>query len=447
MKNKKKNSIFLLLIIILVISIGYAILSRRLNIFGVSNISATNWDVHWDNIANEKGIKPVKNAYIKNSAKTIVEYEVLFDEPGQYYEFTVDAINEGTLDAELAEIIVKVNGNDISTLPSYISYSIKYVDDTTPTLGDVLVKKNGNIVDSKTYKIKVKYDETLITEALLDEMNVDGLDLVLSFNIKYKQKGIKLGNFSNDTWAEIAKAGPAAAKQETVVDGVCGDYSLGDTKTVKIDNVDYTVRIANCSTPPECKKAGFSQTACGFVLEFTDIVENRIMCPYTSWGGVLGDGNNGGWEYSDIRAYLNNGVYERNSVDYASNGFISKLPSSLQENLKETIVVSGKGYTQNGVSTVSDKIYLLASKELYGDTLNGEVDGAKTRQLDYYNSIGGSKNNYSVFIKKYNGTDSAWWHRSCINAPMYYNTSNFVGGWPPQFSDQENGISPAFRVG
>ena len=31
------------------------------------------------------------------------------------------------------------------------------------------------------------------------------------------------------------------------------------------------------STPDECKTEGFSQTACGFVVEFTDVITKHTM--------------------------------------------------------------------------------------------------------------------------------------------------------------------------
>ena len=43
-------------------------------------------------------------------------------------------------------------------------------------------------------------------------------------------------------------------------------------KEVEIDGKSYTVRVANNTKPEECTRQDFSQTACGFVVEFADIV-------------------------------------------------------------------------------------------------------------------------------------------------------------------------------
>ena len=72
-------------------------------------------------------------------------------------------------------------------------------------------------------------------------------------------------SFSDDSWDTIA-ANVKAGRGEM--------YEVGDTKEVTLSgavNGTFTVRVANTSTPKECKGAGFSQTACGFVVEFEDI--------------------------------------------------------------------------------------------------------------------------------------------------------------------------------
>lgn len=62
---------------------------------------------------------------------------------------------------------------------------------------------------------------------------------------------------------------------------------VGEEKEVVLsDGTSYTVRIANNSTPDECRNDNFSQSACGFVVEFVDIVEERAMnASATSVGG------------------------------------------------------------------------------------------------------------------------------------------------------------------
>lgn len=76
-------------------------------------------------------------------------------------------------------------------------------------------------------------------------------------------------SFENDSWETIANA---------VRTGNSSVYKVGDTKEVELDGYGtFTVRIANISTPTACKSTGFSQTACGFVVEFEELVTNYKM--------------------------------------------------------------------------------------------------------------------------------------------------------------------------
>ena len=116
----------------------------------------------------------------------------------------------------------------------------------------------------------------------------------------------------------------------------------------------------------------FSQTACGFVVEFKEIITTHRMNPYTD-GTTNGDGNKGGWEYSEMRTYLNTDIY-------------NALPSELRGKIIDTIVVSGHGGSDSHNFTTTDKLYLFSTKEVYGTSAINDTaqDDSITRQLDYY---------------------------------------------------------------
>ena len=229
-------------------------------------------------------------------------------------------------------------------------------------------------------------------------------------------------SFAEDTWETIA---------ENTSSNV---YKVGDTKTVLIGNKPYIVRIANKSTPPEkCGLEDFSQTACGFVVEFADIVENKTM---NSTGT-----NVGGWEASEMRTYAN-------------GDFFNKLPSDLQSVIKSTKVVSGHGSKTGETNFPSeDKIYLLSAHEVYEDGTSNQVSSKdtawdKTRQLDYYKNLGVTTSNYSGAIKKNNGSDSDWWLRApASNSSTYFLRVASSGDWSSSSANNPYGFAPAFRIG
>ena len=228
-------------------------------------------------------------------------------------------------------------------------------------------------------------------------------------------------SFSTDSWMTIAKA---------VKSGNISKYNVGDTKSVTLTTYGtHTLRIANTSTPDECKTEGFSQTACGFVLEFADIMATHAM----------NDTNVGGWPASSMYTFVNTDIY-------------NALPSDLRNVIINTTVVSshGSGDTSNFTST--DKLYLLAPKEIYTD-FSDSYDTAKdlTRILDYYKNVGVTNNNYSGAIKK-KGTDNYfWWLRAAYYTRDYSTFYNIhhVGAWNSSIlaSNSNGGVSPAFRLG
>ena len=174
--------------------------------------------------------------------------------------------------------------------------------------------------------------------------------------------------FADDSWDVIIA---------NIQTGNTSAYTVGSTKTVDLGSLGtHTLRVANNSTPAECSTtAGFSQTACGFVLEFADIITTHRMNPYSQSGSVNGDGNKGGWEYSEMRTFVNTDIY-------------NALPTSLKNAIINTTVVSGHGSKDTTNFTTTDKLYLLDSKEVYGESYTNSNDTAKEyeRQLDYYKS-------------------------------------------------------------
>ena len=208
MRNKKRNRILFLLILLLGIGIGFAALATTLKINGSATINKNTWNIYWDNVANETGVTPETHPQItadeNNVPKTLLTWSVTLNEPGDYYEFEVDAVNAGTLDAEIIGIDSKV-GNDsiISTVegelveadptpvPSYIKYSVKYADGSSVGLGDKLPKapdltSTPPVYTRKTYKIRVEYDRNAVTNAQVNGMT-DDVTLSFTYHVTYGQ--------------------------------------------------------------------------------------------------------------------------------------------------------------------------------------------------------------------------------------------------------------------
>ena len=236
-------------------------------------------------------------------------------------------------------------------------------------------------------------------------------------------------SFAADSWKTIIKA---------VRNNNISKYNVGDTRTIDMGTYGtHTLRIANKSKPSSCSKSGYSQTACGFVLEFADIITTYNMNPAGTYKNVEYEygWNKDGWPASAMRTFVNNDIY-------------NSLPSDLRSGIVETTVVSGYGSSDSANFTSTDKLYLLSPMEVWGDwtgMYGSEVDRAKnqTRQLDYYSNLGVTYNNYNSAIKKHGTSQYFWWHRSA----KYDNNIGFYGMRGNGYAYRDGGVSPAFRIG
>ena len=261
----------------------------------------------------------------------------------------------------------------------------------------------------------------------------------------------KAPDFAADSWSTIIA---------NVKAGNGSKYAVGSTKEVNLGSIygTHILRVANTSTPNECSTTGFSQTACGFVLEFADIITDHVMNDT--------DTNVGGWPATSMRTFVNNDIY-------------NSLPTDLKNAIIDTTVVSGHGSTSRETNfTSTDKLYLLSTAEVWADavsssnsineinsnttifslpspevggnviSLNNDSARSVTRQLYYYKNLGVTTNNYSETIKK-NGTNAgSWCLRSAYSSGNYsfysVSTSGYYGN---SSADTTYGVSPAFRLG
>jgi len=126
--NGKRTRITLLVILLLFISVGYAFVNTGLKIDGIATIFKQTWDVHFENVKVKRGsVTPIHEATINVEDTTQVSYEVHLENPGDFYEFEVDVVNNGTIDAMVTEIL-STNNNQPISLPSYMKYSVTYED-------------------------------------------------------------------------------------------------------------------------------------------------------------------------------------------------------------------------------------------------------------------------------------------------------------------------------
>lgn len=179
-KKKSHNVLVALVILLLGISIGYAALTTTLVINGESTIKKVVWNIHFANTRTEDGSVSIntangeKAAYIPNSEETRVEYKVALQRPGDYYEFTVDVVNDGTLDAKISSRPTLLGTDGYN---QYVEYTTVWDDDrnSSPDANDVIEAGH-----SRKARVKIKYKNNIRTEDLPNEDKV--LEFTYSMN-------------------------------------------------------------------------------------------------------------------------------------------------------------------------------------------------------------------------------------------------------------------------
>ena len=353
--------------------------------------------------------------------------------PGDSFTKKVSVKNTGTLDVKY-NLVWQSLTNTITNNELVIEATCKRLN-SSGTEDGTCESISQTPVSSNTIKKKISIEPNITHEYTVKVTFID-TGTVQNYN-KNKSFSGKLGieeyvptQFEKDSWTAIV----ANVKANKI-----SQYNVGDTKEVDMGTYGtHTLRIANTSTPSECSGTGFSQTACGFVLEFADIITKHNMNPSGTYKGTQYDygWNKDGWPATGMRTFVNNDIY-------------NALPSEIKNAIINTTVVSSHGWNDTSNFTSTDKLYLLEPKEIYTD-FDNTTDTAKdlTRTLDYYTSIGVTTDSYSGAIKK-NGTSAYYWWLRAASSNDNYNFYSVIsdGDWDANIARYTYGVAPAFRLG
>ena len=332
-KNKKTLQIVLLVVIAVVtLGIGYAAISAVnliINGNATANVNQNNFKVHFTQaqaITGTTGVSGTSTIDAQDDTKA------MFDVTGL------------TKVGDYAEAVYIVR-NDSNGVGAEISLNLSNTNNEYFKVTETILDNKLQAGEETTAKVKVEMIKTPITDSV-----------------------------STSITASLT-ASPLEDAEAT-----------GDTKSVTINGNNYMVRIANKSTAQNCGNSDYSQTACGFVVEFAEIVEKRAMNSTAT--------NVGGWPATEMRTYLNGTFY-------------NSLPSDLQAAIKPTRVISG--YGSNGTdsanfTSTNQTLYLLSPEEVFG-TDDGQYHFFDTaygtsHQLEYY-----SNNGVTYSTSSWNGTN------------------------------------------
>lgn len=145
----------------------------------ISNISNANdlkWNLYFDNIEITPGsVSANQEATIIGSSRAEITFDVTLGVPGDFYEFTVDAVNDGTVDA----MIDQVGINRLTEAQrKYMTYVVTYSD-------GMEVKVNDKLKAGTSEKLRVRL--AFKGEVAPIDLPAESTALTLVLNTSYVQ--------------------------------------------------------------------------------------------------------------------------------------------------------------------------------------------------------------------------------------------------------------------
>ena len=406
-KNKKTLQIVLLVVIAVVtLGIGYAAISAVnliINGNATASVDQNNFKVHFTQaqaISGSTGVSGTSSIDTQDDTKATFDVTGL-TKVGDYAEAVYTVRNDSNgVGAEISLSVSNSNSEYFKVTETILDNKLQAGEETTAKVKVEMIKTP--ITDSVSTSIIA----TLTASPLENETATGG-------SAATEEAIPEPVSFATDSWATI---------KTNVQNGNTSQYNIGDTKSVTINGTDYRVRIANKTIGEHCgdNDTEYSQTACGFVVEFAEVVEKRAMNSTNT--------NVGGWPGSELYTYL-------------QGTFYNSLPNELKSAIKPTRVISGHGTSDSTNFTSTDNLYLLSGVEVFGSDSNDTAEST-SRQLEYY--VGKSN---SDRIKQYNGSNWYYWLRPAYSSIKFrfVDSDGDLSSIIANHSD--NGVAPAFRIG
>lgn len=242
MKKRNNHKYYLIILLVLFISVGFAYLSSTLNITGLTNITGNSWNIYFDNIQYVRGQDfEVTAPSTTGTTTTSVSYQVFLPSPGDVYKFNIDVVNSGSIDA----MVKVVTDTELtSTQKQYASYYVTYSDGINCDDYQLLPKNSRD-----TLSVMVAYNKDI------DEANIPTTDqsITVKFHIEYEQATSKATSRKHITVVNRQTEGQLSIGDEIAL----GDEqfyvtSTNDEKTVLLAKYNlYVGSVFDRTTNPK----------------------------------------------------------------------------------------------------------------------------------------------------------------------------------------------------
>ena len=160
------------LVCVFTLTIAYAALNAVLTISGSAQVTSADWDIHLANPKVTNGSVTTNVPQIKTNST--MDFSTTLNMPGDFYEFTVDVVNSGSIDA-MIENVIKNPELDASQ-KKYLNYEVTYQNGESITTKQTLSKGT-----TMPIKVRIEYRKDLVASDLPTTQVVLDLSLTLEY--------------------------------------------------------------------------------------------------------------------------------------------------------------------------------------------------------------------------------------------------------------------------
>ena len=429
LRMQNNRLIVIALVILMLISIGYAALTTTLTINGTANIGSSSWLVYFTNVvqnANNNVVQVLTEPTTIGKETTTLNFAVSMDTPGQKYEFTVDVVNEGSIDAMIATETENLITQGLSTAQKkYLDYKVTYINGAP-------VEKNDKLAAGETKTLKVRLE--FKTDVAATDLPQTAETISLSYSINYVQaddnavaKGTTLPEIGDTVKYKTTMNGVELNKWKVFY--VDGDY----TYIILADYLPNSAIDTNQTYFNKLVKSNGNSIYANYTAGTTDLERRtyliNALSEKSNWDSLLTGTING----HNVNETRSEHVYAMGAPDIElwENSWNATYPAdTLYTRYANDLVQSSTTYdgwyigdTANPSSTYIN----LNEKEGYNNTLyyphKSAVDGCYGYML-----ASSSASNYSnIFGVHYNGNVNGYSYsyssmaaRPIISLPSYY---------------------------
>ena len=216
------TTLSLAIVCIFTLTIAYSALSAVLTISGNARVSAADWDIYLNNPRVTNGSATTNVPEIKTSST--LEFETTLNMPGDFYEFVVDVVNGGDIDAMIENVVKTPDLTEEQA--KFLKYEITYQNGESITNKQLLAKDT-----TMPIKVRIEYRKDLVASDLPTGQVV----LDLSLTLEYIQSDGS-GSSVKDNGVQVASANGDINEIGTIVTiGTEQFYTIGtDDDNVKL---------------------------------------------------------------------------------------------------------------------------------------------------------------------------------------------------------------------